>query len=309
MSLRDSVSFASSPRSFRRPPLGRVGEARLPLTTLSEFPEPPLGGRGVSESLLSYLLDFGFIRYLPGVAVFPLGWTIFVEETFYLFLPIIFGFIVSLRRAVAFFVGMVGVSIIWLKAGLHFGIPTANTFLYLFPLAHWYCFALGILLYWVCADEFVNRHFLRSRNLSWAIDLCALLIVFAAIRLRAIVSFGLALLMLVALFEHSFIGRVCRSQLLRCFGVSCFSIYLFHFLILDILDEVKGQFFDFSGLSHSSVEVKFLIFFPVVSIVSLASCLCVFNWIEKPCVDFGKRIIRRLESGKTVGPPMLGTSS
>ena len=136
MSLRDSVSFASSPRSFRRPPLGRVGEARLPLTTLSEFPEPPLGGRGVSESLLSYLLDFGFIRYLPGVAVFPLGWTIFVEETFYLFLPIIFGFIVSLRRAVAFFVGMVGVSIIWLKAGLHFGIPTANTFLYLFPLAH-----------------------------------------------------------------------------------------------------------------------------------------------------------------------------
>lgn len=267
------------------------------------------GGRGVGESLPSYLLYFGFIRYLPGIDVFPLGWTIFVEETFYLFLPIIFGFIVSLRRAAAFFVVMVGVSILWLKAGSYLGVPTANTFLYLFPLAHWYCFALGILLYWVHANEFVGRHFLRSRNLSWAVDLCALLIVLAAIRLRVTASFGLALFMLVTLSEHSLIGQVCRSKFLRYFGVSCFSIYLFHFFILDILDGVKEQFFDFAGLSNSSVEVRFLIFFPVVSIVSLGSCLCVFNWIEKPCVDFGKRLIRRLEAGKAMAPPVLEASS
>ena len=42
MSLRDSVSFVSLPRSFGSPPLGGVREARLPLITLSEFPEPPL---------------------------------------------------------------------------------------------------------------------------------------------------------------------------------------------------------------------------------------------------------------------------
>lgn len=267
------------------------------------------GGRGVGESLPSYLLYFGFIRYLPGIDVFPLGWTIFVEETFYLFLPIIFVFIVSLRRAAAFFVVMAGVSIIWLKAGLYLGVPTANTFLYLFPLAHWYCFALGILLYWVHANEFVDQYFLRSRNLSWTIDLCALLIVLAAIRLRVTASFGLALFMLVALSEYSLIGRVCRSKFLRYFDVSCFSIYLFHFLILDILDGVKEQFFDFAGLSNSSVEVRFLIFFPVVSVVSLAVCLCVFIWIEKPCVDFGKRLIRRLEAGKAMVPPVLETSS
>ena len=94
------------------------------------------GGRGVGESLPSYLLYFGFIRYLPGIDVFPLGWTLFVEKTFYLFLPIIFGFIVSLRRAATFFVVMVGVSILWLKAGFYLGVPTANIFLYLFPLAH-----------------------------------------------------------------------------------------------------------------------------------------------------------------------------
>jgi len=266
------------------------------------------GGRSLGESLPSYLLYFGFIRYLPGIDVFPLGWTIFVEETFYIFLPIIFGFILSFRRAVLFFAVMAAISIIWVKAGPHLGVPVTNQFLFLFPLTHWYCFASGILLYWVHANEFVSRHFLRNWNLSWTIDICALLIMLVTIRLRLTASFGLALFILVALSEYSLIGRLCRSKLLRYFGVSCFSIYLFHFLILDIFDGVKEQLFDFAGLSNSSVEVRFLILFPVVSVVCLASCLCVFNWIEKPCVDLGKRLIRRLQAGKTMEPPVLETS-
>ncbi|MDH5347733.1 MAG: hypothetical protein OEW13_07475, partial [Nitrospira sp.] len=36
---------SSSPRSFVSPPSGGVGEARLPLITLSEFLEPPLSSR------------------------------------------------------------------------------------------------------------------------------------------------------------------------------------------------------------------------------------------------------------------------
>ena len=37
--------FSSSPCSSGSPPPGGFGEARLPLTTLSEFPEPPLTAR------------------------------------------------------------------------------------------------------------------------------------------------------------------------------------------------------------------------------------------------------------------------
>ena len=39
---RDCVSFSSLPGSSGSPPSGGFGEARLPLSTLSEFPEPPL---------------------------------------------------------------------------------------------------------------------------------------------------------------------------------------------------------------------------------------------------------------------------
>lgn len=47
-SLRDSVSVVSSPRSFGSPPRGGLGEARLPLSILSEFPKPPLWQEAIS---------------------------------------------------------------------------------------------------------------------------------------------------------------------------------------------------------------------------------------------------------------------
>lgn len=256
----------------------------------------------------SYLLYFGFIRYQPGVDIVPVGWTLFVEETFYLFLPIIFGLIVSIRRAAVFFAVMAAISIIWVKAGLYLGVPTANTFIIMFPLTHWYCFALGILLYWAHGNEIVSRHLLRNRNLSWTMDIGALLIVLLTIRLSRASSFGLALFILVALSEHSLIGRLCRWKLLRYFGVCCYSIYLLHFLLLDLFDGLKETIFTLSGLNNGSVEVMFLVWFPIMAFLSLSLCLVVFYCIEKPCVDLGKRLIKRLESGKIMGPPVLETS-
>ena len=223
-------------------------------------------------------------------------------------LPIIFGLILSFQRAVLFFAVMAAISIICVKAGLYLGVPTANTFIFLFPLTHWYCFALGIPLYWTHANETVSRDLIRNRNLSWIIDLCALLIVLVTIRLRLTASFGLAIFILVALSEHSLIGRLCRSKILRYFGVCCYSIYLLHFLLLDLFDGLKETIFTLSGLSNNSVEVLFLVWFPIIAFLSLSLCLVVFYCIEKPCVDLGKRLIKRLESGKIMGPPILETS-
>ena len=88
----------------------------------------------------------------------------------------------------------------------------------------------------------------------------------------------------------------------------CYSIYLLHFLILDVSDGLKGDMFNLLGLSQSPVEVKLLVWLPAIAILSLALCLVVFYWIEKPCVDIGKRLIRRLEGGKAMALRMLGTS-
>jgi peptidoglycan/LPS O-acetylase OafA/YrhL len=254
----------------------------LPLWWLAVTLYALWGGRSFVDSLPNYLMYFGFIRYLPGIEVFPLGWTIFAEETFYVFLPIIFAYIVSFRRSVLFFAAMAVTAIVWVKAGLYFGVPTANTFIYLFPLTHWYCFALGILLYWVHENEIVSRHLLCNQNLSWAIDICVVLVVLLTIRLRITAAYGLAVFILVALAEHSVIGRLCRSKLLRYFGVCCYSIYLLHFLVLDLLDGMKNRLLDLFGLIHGPVEVAFLVWFPVIALFCLVLGLVIGVRLNDP---------------------------
>jgi peptidoglycan/LPS O-acetylase OafA/YrhL len=281
----------------------------LPLWWLAVTLYALWGGRSLGESVPSYLLYFGFIRYLPGLDVFPLGWTIFVEETFYLFLPVIFGFIVSTTRAAVFFAVMLELSVIWRHNASLFEVPATNAFIELFPLSHWYCFALGILLYWAYANEFVNRYLLQNCYVSWIMDVSAVLILYLTVRGdRSSACYGLALFALVALSEHSLVGRLCRSAFLRYFGVCCYSIYLLHFLFLDLSDGLKESIFSLSGLNNGPVEVMFLVWFPTIALLMLALCLVVFYCVEKPCVDLGKRLIRRLEAGKTMAPPVLETS-
>lgn len=255
-------------------------------------------GRSVSESLPSYLLYFGFIRYQPGTDVFPLGWTIFVEETFYLMLPIVFGFVQNVRRAALFFVVMWVIHKLWRSIAISSGVPNTNGFIDLFPFEHWPTLALGIVLYWIYSDGVTYRK-LQGRRYAWVLDSVAVLLLLLTLGgTRTNASFGLAVMILAALSEHTVIGRLCRSACLRYFGVSCYSIYLLHFLVLDLSDGLKESTFSFLGVDQSPVEVKLLVWLPAVALLCLALCSAVFRGIEKPFVGLGKRLIRRLEDNQ-----------
>lgn len=54
-------------------------------------------------------------------------------------------------------------------------------------------------------------------------------------------------------------------------------------------DGLKGLLFQAIDLSDAAVEMRFLIWFPCVALLSLAICMLVFRFIEKPCVDLGKK--------------------
>lgn len=264
-------------------------------------------GRILGESLSSYLMYFGFIRYEPGVEVFPLGWTIFVEETFYVFLPVLFGFVTDLRRAVLLAVVTLALSIIWTKAARHFNVPNVNLFVDLYPLRHWYAIALGIVLYFIYVNGAVKHRLLQSKILSWGLDALWILAVALAVRgeNRVQASCGLAVLIVAALSTHSLAGRVCRSTVLRWFGVCCYSIYLLHFALLDVCDGFKDDVLRSLGLADSPLEVRFVVWFQIMAAFSLAVCMLVFHWFEKPCVDVGKCLIRRLEADRPAAVPTL----
>jgi len=254
------------------------------------------GGGTFGASIPSYLMYFGFIRFLPGVDVFPLGWTIFVEETFYLFLPLIFGFIANIRRAGLFFILALALSIIWKELTYHFDISNQNAFVELFPLNHWYGFALGILLFYAQDNEFVKHRILQNSR-SWRIlDVLTVFVLFFVVReSRAAASFGLALFFLVTSSEYTILGKMCRLKLLKYFGVCCYSIYLLHFFVLDSTDGLKQQLLDFLGLGDASVEIRFLIWFPIVALINLMLGMLLFRYLEKPCVQLSKKVIHTLE--------------
>lgn len=65
-------------------------------------------------------------------------------------------------------------------------------------------------------------------------------------------------------------------------------------------DGLKVSVIHWAGLAQSPGEVVFPLWFPIIALISLALGLLVFYGVEKPSVDVGKRLIRRLEPGKVV---------
>ncbi|MEZ4749280.1 MAG: acyltransferase family protein [Bdellovibrionota bacterium] len=62
-----------------------------------------LQGRSLQTLWLNFSMWFGFLRYHTGLEVVHVQWSLFVEEAFYLFLPLVFTFIRTARNAFYFF--------------------------------------------------------------------------------------------------------------------------------------------------------------------------------------------------------------
>ena len=267
----------------------------LPLWWLVTALYTVLGNNDFAASLPSFLMYFGFIRYSPGVDIFPLGWSIFAEETFYLLLPLIFGFVTCIRRACMFFVALLALSLLWRVLAGSFGVPNENDFIFLFPLSHWFCFGLGILLFLIYEKK-SWRALLNDARMAWMFDITAILALFVLLRTKYILaSFGLAYVFIVSLSNSTLFGKIARSALLTRFGICCYSIYLLQFATLDYTDSFKDWLLGWMGVKGSSVEVRFLMWFPMVAFLNLTLGMVVFRFIEKPCVELGKKVIQSLE--------------
>ena len=48
------------------------------------------------------------------------------------------------------------------------------------------------------------------------------------------------------------------------------------------------------GITNSMVEIKFLVWFPIVTIASFCLAFLTFNFIEKPCINLGKKLIPKI---------------
>lgn len=280
----------------------------LPLWWISTLVYSFVTDRSLIESLPTIFMYFGFVRYDILNEVVPGGWSIFVEETFYLLLPLIFVSIASLRKAILFFAVLALVSIGWIKTAPLFGIPNTNFFISLFPIAQWPCLALGIIVYFFSEHEAFDRVFLQNIKLLRITELTAFILILFLYKSNFLaMSIPLALVFLVSISGRTLLGKITRLNLIRQFGVCCYSIYLFHIFLMGRMEPLRMWCLEALHLSGAPGEVLFLVWYPIFAGICLLFGFISFQFIERPCVNLGKKLIRGLEE-KNLGEKIAAKS-
>ena len=250
----------------------------------------------IPRVLSNMFFVFGFIRFKENVELVTGGWSLFVEETFYVMLPFIFLFITNKRNAFYLFIITFSISLLWLIVAPLAGVPAERSFIDLFPLTYWFAFAIGINLFFFKENLWFQR-FIAHASYAKILEVVTFLVILINLRGHPIAAtFTFVFIFLSCCSEKTFLGHLTRSGLMMRFGVYCYSIYLFQFPLLDALDPYKIIFFNKIGLSNACVDLKLLIYFPLVALISLFLAFFTFNIIEYPFVWVGKKVNKKFNS-------------
>jgi peptidoglycan/LPS O-acetylase OafA/YrhL len=124
----------------------------LPLYFLFVFLFYFFGKFNIKQLFTSLTFLFGFLRFENGYEIVPLSWSLFIEETFYILLPLLYFFLSKssnkIKTIIYCFLFSLLLSIVWEKFAFYFKIPDNNAFIFLFPLNHYFYFFIGIFLFY-----------------------------------------------------------------------------------------------------------------------------------------------------------------
>ena len=251
----------------------------------------------VFHFLATFFLFFGIFENAWTICIVPVGWSLFVEESFYLFFPlwkkIFTNSITSLIGVILSFL----IAIIWYEfAGNYF---KSSHFLAIHPLGNYYAFFCGIFLF------FLNRKFLIDSidNMNWfivrAVEFFAIVgIIMIFYYDRVAGTLFLLPFFISSMLKQSIIRHIVCNKIIRMFGACCYSIYLFHGLIQGYLYYYEYQLFDLLNIRTAFVEYKLFItlffYFPICLAFGMFSRAL----FEKKSINYGKKLISKLELSK-----------
>jgi peptidoglycan/LPS O-acetylase OafA/YrhL len=120
---------------------------------------------------------------------------------------------------------------------------------------------------------------------------------------------ALFLLVIAARNPATAYGHIARNPLLILYGRYCYSIYLFHFVILWALQAPITDALHRLGLDGAHRELRTLVILGPI----LAACFLVgitsYNLIELNCVRLGRRVITRITQRTAKVPMTQGVPS
>jgi peptidoglycan/LPS O-acetylase OafA/YrhL len=171
-------------------------------------------------------------------------------------------------------------------------------FCYFFPFSQWFIFGLGIVLFF--AHKAARPPF-SSRSVAIVLDILALSGLWNAFigTPPGPVHFTAAFAILTFCFavsqKRSLLRLLVDNTPLRLFGRCCYSIYLFHWLIVSILKSWRTPVLATLGLARASTEARFAVWYFILACTCLGFGMLSFYCIEKPMVTIGRTVIRRLD--------------
>jgi peptidoglycan/LPS O-acetylase OafA/YrhL len=231
-------------------------------------------------------------------SVVPGAWSVGSEILFYFLLPFLLSVATNLRRSIILLVASVIFSFIArfvLERLLapYFEPETLGLFIHFGFFQNLPAFLCGIVLFHIMNLPKTERVLSKPK--------AVLLLAFAFLCLTAAGLIGgsaqhilvgdvfLSLLLIGAGLSQS---RVIDNPILKHIGVVSFSIYLWHFLIIDILQPLPGYF-------SSSPMIGLLIVYAISVSASVAVATITYRYVELPMIKLGRRIAERNTVGLT----------
>lgn len=230
-------------------------------------------------------------------SVVPGGWSIAVEMTFYLFVPYLFSKLNSIKPTLValllslIFSKIMSIAIVYFLSphypDSHKYIVSSFSFLWFFSQLP--IFFLGILLYHI-----IKRYPQNDKSMA-SLLLFSSLFLFAAFLtahtfgnlLPKHFLYGIAFL-IFSLSLHCSPQKFLVNKFTVLVGRLSFSIYLAHFMVLNMMKKVFSSGFLLNG------NLGFILAFALVLTLSICISYITHTAIEIPGINLGKRIIKKL---------------
>jgi len=253
--------------------------------------------------------------YLPGINdIPPGGWSIGIEMLFYLLIPMLFKQINSLRKAIWFFLIAVFFSTVVNHYFLDFTMSLLNYFfesinkwsLYFWLPNQLPIFILGIILY------YANKNIVFSFNSGRILLITSILLYigfsffefnleypFYFIKREYI--YGI-IFVFFAIGTYTTNNKFVINDFVQKIGVVSFSMYLNHFLILNILGyifiSICNKIASYLHLSKVVLQndLVFFCFYFLIIIITYFVSKITYRYIEVKGIDFSSNLIKKISN-------------
>ncbi|TSJ38600.1 acyltransferase [Mucilaginibacter corticis] len=254
-------------------------------------------------SPIKLIANFTFLNgiYLPAIDYLPPGgWSVGDEMLFYLAIPLLFSKITSLKKAFLILTGSIIVSFIvqtllyfFIIKYTHYSWVTVRGWQFYFWLPNQFpVFCFGILLFFIISSD-------KIKYKEWMICLSIVLIV-----LLSFYNYQLTFPKVLIQREYLYSAAFCffafslsKTKLrflvspVNKFGKVSFSMYLIHFVVIDVIWQA------FKLIFHDGVnsDINFIIVYGLTIFITYLISQITYRYIERKGISKGETYIEKIK--------------